>query len=78
MAVLLIVLFAVAVGGLAGIAADRKYGIRATITGRDNARYLDAVALARDLISTPDALDLRDRARTIVDRHEAATNRKDV
>lgn len=34
--------------------------------------YRDAIALADDLIKTPDALDLRERAQKILAKHRAA------
>ncbi|WP_045745192.1 MULTISPECIES: hypothetical protein [Actinoplanes] len=36
------------------------------------ARYDDAVRLAADLVNTPDALDLRDRAQQILAHHNKA------
>jgi hypothetical protein len=36
------------------------------------ARYNDAIALADDLVKTPDALTLRDRAQKILAAHRAA------
>lgn len=35
-------------------------------------RYNDAIALCEDLVKTPDALDLRPRARKILDDHQAS------
>lgn len=53
-----------------GIAANRTWGALKL------ARYNDAIALADDLVKTPDALDLRDRAQKILAAHRAA-NRKE-
>lgn len=40
------------------------------------ARYLDAIALASDLLVTPDSLDLRPRAEKIVAAHRAAQQKR--
>lgn len=46
----------------------------ATPAAKMRTNHRDAVALARDLIKTPDALELRDRANQIVSRYEALTS----
>lgn len=54
-----------------GIAANR------TASALKLARYNDAIALADDLLKTPDALELRDRASKIVAAHKAAFPQKE-
>lgn len=53
-----------------GIAAKR------TSDALKLARYNDAIALADDLVKTPDALDLRDRAMKILAAHRAANRQE--
>lgn len=80
--ILILAVATFAFGFLVGAATLRHYLTDLSQTARDDRRYRDAVALARDLTLTPDALDLRDRARRIVEQHDAATttsaNRKDI
>ena len=62
--------------GVLGVAAGTLLGFAiGSSRTRDAlkvARYRDAVALAADLVDTPDALDLRDRAQRILAAHRAA------
>jgi hypothetical protein len=67
-----------AVGAAVGATAMNYHLTDLSQTARDDRRYLDAIALLRQFLMTPDALDLRDQARQIIARHEAATNRKDT
>lgn len=40
-------------------------------------RYNDAIALCRDLVKTPDALDLRPRAQKILAAHQTASSHRE-
>lgn len=64
----LLLVFVLAVGLTAGWMAGRRFSAE----GRRRALYLDAIALADDLVKTPDALDLRSRARRILIAHRKA------
>lgn len=75
--VALLVLAAVIAGGIGGLAGGLHIAGRRTAAALKLARYRDAIALADDLIKTPDALDLRDRANKIVAAHRAATLEKE-
>ncbi len=76
---LLIIVCSLLLGALFGAVAA-KYAITdLSPTAQERAEHAQAVALARDLLMTPDALTLRDRAQKIVDRADArTTNRKDA
>jgi hypothetical protein len=65
-------LFGVLFGALLGHNAAAKR----TKDALKLARYNDAIALADDLVKTPDALDLRPRAQKILAAHRAATPRE--
>lgn len=76
--ILLLAVATFAFGVLVGAATIRHYLTHLSPVARDDRRYRDAIALTRDLLLTPDAVTLRPRAQKIIDRHEAATNRKDI
>lgn len=68
-----VLVFAVlAVGLVTGLAAGVRIASTRTREALKLARYHDAIALADDLIKTPDALDLRGRAQKILAAHRAA------
>lgn len=78
MPVFLIIVISVLIGAVGGAALARRHITVHSPAARERAEHAQAVALARDLLMTPDALSLRDRARHIVDRAEARTaNRKE-
>ncbi|MBG0567699.1 hypothetical protein [Actinoplanes aureus] len=61
-----------ALGVAAGVLIGFSIGTARTREALRAARYRDAIALAADLVETPDALDLRDRAQRILAAHRAA------
>lgn len=71
--------FAVAIVGIC-IGLAFGYAVAATRTkdALKLARYLEAIALADDLVKTPDALDLRERAQRLLAAHRAANPAKDL
>ena len=72
------VFLAAMIGAAVGAALAKRAITVHSPSARERAEHAQAVALARDLLLTPDALELRDRARHIVDRADARTNnRKD-
>lgn len=74
-----ILVFAVAlVGILVGLLFGFSIGSHRTREALKLARYRDAIALADDLIKTPDALDLRDRAQKIMAAHRAADHTEET
>jgi ABC-type iron transport system FetAB ATPase subunit len=76
--IFLIIIVSLLVGAVAGASLARRYIVNLSPTAQERAEHAQAVALARDLLMTPDALLLRDRAKKIVDRADArAANRKD-
>jgi hypothetical protein len=72
-----LVFTAIAVGILVGLAFGLGIGTARTREALKLARYRDAIALADDLVKTPDALDLRDRAQKILAAHRAANPTKE-
>lgn len=66
--ILLVFMFGLTLGAWYGVA----FAMKRTKDGLKKARYLDAIALCDDLVKTPDALDLRPRAQTILAAHRAA------
>lgn len=74
---LVLVMASLAAGLLVGFVFGHGNGVLRSKEGRTAARYRDAIALCRDLIKTPDALDLRDRAQKIIAAHEAANPAKE-
>lgn len=70
--IIALVLAAVFIGVAAGAAAGLHVGTRRTRDALRLTRYRDAIALADDLVKTPDALDLRPRAQQILSAHRAA------
>jgi hypothetical protein len=73
-----IVIFAVlVVGVVVGLLSGFGIGTTRTREALKRARYADAIALADDLVKTPDALDLRDRAAKILAAHRAANPSKE-
>jgi len=72
--ILLAFLLCAALGAVAGAYTMRRHLETGTPEARVRANHRDAVALARDLIRTPDALitpnDLRGRANKIITRFE--------
>jgi hypothetical protein len=67
----------IAVGVLTGLFFGMAIGTRRTREALKLARYSDAIALADDLIKTPDALDLRERVTKILAAHRAANPSKE-
>jgi hypothetical protein len=72
-----LVLTVATVGVLAGVLVGFHVGTVRTKDALKLARYEDAIALADDLVKTPDALDLRSRAQSILTAHRAANSRKE-
>jgi hypothetical protein len=70
--VLAVALVAGCVGLVLGVAV---VGVR-TEDALKLARYREAIALADDLVKTPDALDLRPRAQALLEKHRKS-NRED-
>lgn len=66
------VLGAMAVALVVGLLVGFAVAAKRTSDALKLARYNDAIALASDLVKTPDALDLRDRAQKILAAHRAA------
>lgn len=68
-----ILIFAtMAVGIVVGLIFGLSVGMTRTREALKLARYRDAIALVDDIIKTPDALDLRERAQKIMAAHRAA------
>ncbi len=61
-----------AIGAAVGAWMGVDAGTKRTDDALKLARYHDAIALADDLVKTPDALDLRPRAQKLLDAHRAA------
>lgn len=76
--VAVIVFAGIAVGVITGLAFGFRVGTRRTAAALRLARYRDAIALADDLVKTPDALDLRDRAQKILAAHRAANPETEI
>lgn len=72
----LLVLLVFTAGLAAGAWLGLDTGTRRTGAALKLARYQDAIALADDLVKTPDALDLRPRAQKLLDAHHAANHRE--
>jgi hypothetical protein len=74
-------LILLAVGFATGAYVGREHFAANTPNAQAQANHRDAIALARDLIRTPDALitpyDLRGRANRIITRFEAMTGISD-
>lgn len=78
MALFLIITVSLLTGAVIGAGLARRYITVLSPAAQERAEHAQAVALARDLLMTPDALILRDRAQQIVDRADARlANRKD-
>jgi hypothetical protein len=75
--VAVLVLAAAVVAGVVGLIFGFGIGTNRTAAALKLARYQDAIALADDLIKTPDALDLRERAQKILAAHRAANPSKE-
>jgi hypothetical protein len=75
--ILITTLAVFAVGVLGGAAIMKINLTHLTPTALQRANHRDAIALARDLVKTPDALDLRPRAQRIIAAYEAATGTTD-
>jgi hypothetical protein len=67
-----LVLVVAATAGLVGLLVGYVTALTRTKDALKLARYRDAIALADDLIKTPDALDLRERAQKLLAAHRAA------
>ncbi|MEU4625242.1 hypothetical protein AB0G04_35370 [Actinoplanes sp. NPDC023801] len=68
-----VLVFGVAVLGLvAGVLIGFGIGTSRTRDALRVRRYDDALAVLTDLVNTPDALDLRDRAQRVLAAHRAA------
>lgn len=61
-----------ALGVTVGVLIGFAVGTSRTREALRVARYREAIALAADLVETPDALDLRDRAQRVLAAHRAA------
>jgi hypothetical protein len=70
--IVLLVLLVFAVGLAVGTWMGLDAGTKRTKDALKLTRYNDAIALADDLVKTPDALDLRPRAQQLLDAHRAA------
>ncbi len=68
----MIMFIAMTVATAAGVLMGFAIGSYRTTGALKLARYLEAIALADDLVKTPDALDLRDRAQKLLAAHRAA------
>lgn len=75
--VAVLVFAAIAVGLTVGLIFGVGVGSNRTQAALKLARYTDAIALANDLIKTPDALDLRERAQKLIAAHRAANPDKE-
>jgi hypothetical protein len=75
--VAVLVFAAVAVGVVVGLIFGFGVGTNRTAAALKLARYRDAIGLADDLVKTPDALDLRERAQKILAAHRAANPSKE-
>lgn len=78
MAIILALVLCTALGGVVGIVIGIGIAHHGATDVMRSDNYLDAVALADDLLKNPDALTLRDRAQKIVDKHRESTPRKDT
>lgn len=72
-----LILGAVMAGLGAGLLFGFGIGATRTSDALKLARYRDAIALADDLVKTPDALDLRARAEKLLAAHRAANPDKE-
>lgn len=68
----LLVVLTFAIGLAVGTWMGLDEGTKRTDRALKRARYEEAIALADDLVKTPDALDLRPRAQKLLDAHRAA------
>lgn len=75
--VFVLVSAAVLIGVAAGLLFGFSIGTTRTTEALRLARYRDAIALADDLIKTPDSLDLRPRAEKLLAAHRAANPDKE-
>ena len=75
--IVVLVFAAIAVGMAVGLIFGFGIGTTRTADALKRARYLDAIALADDLVKTPDARDLRDRAQKILAAHRKANPDKE-
>ncbi len=73
----LLVFAAVAAGVAVGLVLGHHLGSTRTRDALKLARYREAIALAGDLVKTPDALDLRDRAQKLLAAHRKANPGKE-
>jgi hypothetical protein len=72
-----IVFATIMVGLTVGLISGLSLGQTRTREALKLARYRDAIALADDLVKTPDALDLRERAQKILADHRTANPDKE-
>lgn len=75
--VAVLVFAAITLGIVVGLLTGFVVGMTRTKEALKLARYREAIALADDLVKTPDALDLRDRAQDLLARHRAAHKTKE-
>lgn len=76
--IFIIIVTALLAGAVGGALLNQRYNAVGSPGAQERAEAAQAVALARDLLMTPDALDLRARAQQIVDRADARSQRKDT
>lgn len=72
-----LVFAAILIGLLVGLLFGFSIAMTRTKEALKLARYRDAIALADDLVKTPDALDLRERAQKLLAAHRAAATNKE-
>lgn len=75
--IVVLVLAATATGAAVGLLIGFGIASNRTAEALKLARYRDAIALADDVVKTPDALDLRSRAQAILAAHRAANKTKE-
>lgn len=72
-----LVFAAIIVGLVVGLLFGFSIGAKRTGDALKLARYNDAIALADDLVKSPDAIELRPRAEKILAAHRAANPDKE-
>lgn len=59
----------VVIGAVAGLIGGYKFGTRVTAEAHKLIRYAEAIGILRDLVNTPDAINLRPRAEKVLNAH---------
>jgi hypothetical protein len=75
--VLILFLSAIVAGGFVGLMFGYGLSQQRSEKALKLARYRDAIALANDLVKTPDALDLRSRAQKLLAEDRKANPAKE-